>query len=211
MLIIHGGEEFSDLPLPYVRKFYHKLLSLGADIIVGHHPHVPQNYEIIGNKVIFYSLGNFIFDTDYQRHFSHTDNCVLLTIHFSKTSFNFEGKGCWIDRSRNVVEASSLPSIFCNISKIEYWRYFSYSMRYFYRINAKKNEILSPRIHNMSTYRKLLHNIYVIRYQKERSILIGMLLSFVLQPNNNSNTSLITYLSEASYIGTNELIGHTDT
>ena len=29
-----------------------KYLKFGADIVVGHHPHVPQNYEQIGDKII---------------------------------------------------------------------------------------------------------------------------------------------------------------
>ena len=34
----------------------------GADLIVGHHPHVVQNTDTLNGKTIFYSLGNFIFD-----------------------------------------------------------------------------------------------------------------------------------------------------
>lgn len=40
----------------------HALADSGADIIIGHHPHVVQGLEIYNNKPIFYSLGNFIFD-----------------------------------------------------------------------------------------------------------------------------------------------------
>ena len=57
-LIVHGGEEFTALPSPYVRERYLKFLEMGADMIVAHHPHVPMNYETVGDKVIFYSLGN---------------------------------------------------------------------------------------------------------------------------------------------------------
>ena len=38
------------------------MVDSGADIIIGHHPHVIQNYEIYKERPIFYSLGNFIFD-----------------------------------------------------------------------------------------------------------------------------------------------------
>jgi poly-gamma-glutamate synthesis protein (capsule biosynthesis protein) len=40
----------------------HQLIAAGADIIIGHHPHVIQGLEIYQGKPIFYSLGNFIFD-----------------------------------------------------------------------------------------------------------------------------------------------------
>lgn len=34
----------------------------GADLVIGHHPHVVQNFEIYNGRLIFYSIGNFIFD-----------------------------------------------------------------------------------------------------------------------------------------------------
>ena len=31
---------------------------MGADVVVGHHPHVPENYEVFDNgKMIFYLIG----------------------------------------------------------------------------------------------------------------------------------------------------------
>ncbi|MBQ7624845.1 MAG: CapA family protein, partial [Clostridia bacterium] len=67
VMVIHSGKEFLDIPDKNLRARYRSYLDMGADIIVAHHPHVPQNYETVGDKAIFYSLGNFIFDTDYQR------------------------------------------------------------------------------------------------------------------------------------------------
>jgi poly-gamma-glutamate synthesis protein (capsule biosynthesis protein) len=40
----------------------HRMVDAGADMVIGHHPHVIQNYEVYNGKPIFYSLGNFIFD-----------------------------------------------------------------------------------------------------------------------------------------------------
>ena len=37
-------------------------IDAGADFVIGHHPHVVQNFEVYKGKVIFYSLGNFVFD-----------------------------------------------------------------------------------------------------------------------------------------------------
>jgi Bacterial capsule synthesis protein PGA_cap len=39
-------------------------VAAGADLIVGHHPHVPKAIEMINGKACFYSLGNFMFTTD---------------------------------------------------------------------------------------------------------------------------------------------------
>ncbi len=58
----HGGEEYKYEPLPKTRAFVEEMLSLGADVVLGHHPHVTQGVAWQGAKPIFYSLGNFLFD-----------------------------------------------------------------------------------------------------------------------------------------------------
>lgn len=58
----HAGAELFSYPLPEIRKLYKNFIDIGADFIIGHHPHVVQGYEEYKSGVIFYSLGNFIFD-----------------------------------------------------------------------------------------------------------------------------------------------------
>ncbi len=41
-------------------------IDAGADLIIGHHPHVPQDYAEYKGKLIFYSLGNFMFDQPFS-------------------------------------------------------------------------------------------------------------------------------------------------
>jgi poly-gamma-glutamate synthesis protein (capsule biosynthesis protein) len=59
---IHWGNEYHAEPSQAQRDVAHSLVDNGADLVVGHHPHVIQPVEIYHNKAIFYSLGNFIFD-----------------------------------------------------------------------------------------------------------------------------------------------------
>ena len=42
-------------------------MDAGADIIIGHHTHTLQPVEIYKGKVIFYSLGNFVFDQGWSK------------------------------------------------------------------------------------------------------------------------------------------------
>lgn len=58
---IHWGVEGSNHPRVEEINLAKKLIDNGADIIMGHHPHVLQGIEIYNSKPIFYSLGNFIF------------------------------------------------------------------------------------------------------------------------------------------------------
>ena len=120
IVVAHAGEEFTPLPSPYTRDRYHLYLEMGADIVVSHHPHVPMNYEMVGDKAIFYSLGNFIFDTDYQRSQYNTEKGLLLSIKLSESSFSFTPYGIDILRDKDHVDLGELPVIFQDVPEEEY-------------------------------------------------------------------------------------------
>lgn len=58
----HWGEEYQLQPNQRQIDLAHFSIDNGADIIIGHHPHVLQPLEYYQDKPIFYSLGNFVFD-----------------------------------------------------------------------------------------------------------------------------------------------------
>lgn len=62
VVYIHWGEEYALESNNAQRKLAQKLVNLGADVVIGHHPHVTQEIEMIDGVPVFYSLGNFIFD-----------------------------------------------------------------------------------------------------------------------------------------------------
>ncbi|OGB63889.1 MAG: hypothetical protein A2Y94_06105 [Caldithrix sp. RBG_13_44_9] len=57
----HWGGELLTMPKEYQIELAHQVIDAGADVILGHHPHVIQGVELYKGKVIAYSLGNFIF------------------------------------------------------------------------------------------------------------------------------------------------------
>ncbi|HTW96665.1 MAG TPA: CapA family protein, partial [Candidatus Methylomirabilis sp.] len=59
---MHWGIEYQHEPAANQIALAHKLIDAGADIVIGHHPHVVGGLEIYQGKPIFYSLGNFVFD-----------------------------------------------------------------------------------------------------------------------------------------------------
>jgi poly-gamma-glutamate synthesis protein (capsule biosynthesis protein) len=59
---MHWGMEYVDHPPPSIRRMAHRIIDAGADVILGHHPHVPQGLEMYRGKLIAYSLGNLVFD-----------------------------------------------------------------------------------------------------------------------------------------------------
>ncbi|PIZ58538.1 capsular biosynthesis protein [bacterium (Candidatus Torokbacteria) CG_4_10_14_0_2_um_filter_35_8] len=59
---MHSGTEYVTKPNSRQVKFAHAAIDYGADMVIGHHPHIVQVSEVYKNKYIVYSLGNFIFD-----------------------------------------------------------------------------------------------------------------------------------------------------
>jgi poly-gamma-glutamate synthesis protein (capsule biosynthesis protein) len=145
VVVAHGGEEFAPLPNPYTRDRYIKFLELGADAVVAHHTHVPENYELFDNgKMIFYSLGNFIFDTDYQRVHRYTDTGVLLKLKFSEERIDFEAIGTKLDRSCERLSAAPLPVVFTDIQEKDYLALAPLSARGFIAEEMRKMIFLEP-------------------------------------------------------------------
>ena len=60
--LLHWGIEFRQEPNPSQRIDAARLFAAGADLIVGHHPHVIQDIDTIRGKTVYYSIGNFVFD-----------------------------------------------------------------------------------------------------------------------------------------------------
>lgn len=120
IVVAHGGEEFTSLPSPYTRQRYMDYLDMGADIVVSHHPHVPMNYERVGDKIIFYSLGNFVFDTDYQRAQFNTEKGILLKLWMDENGYDFEAMGILTDREAERIVKGELPEIFTDVGEHEY-------------------------------------------------------------------------------------------
>ena len=60
-VICHAGVEYIPFPPPYLVRALMAIADAGADLVVGHHPHVPQGIQIVGSVPIAYSLGNFVF------------------------------------------------------------------------------------------------------------------------------------------------------
>jgi hypothetical protein len=67
MIVPHWSDEHFSYPRPEDREIARQLAGAGADLVIGHHPHVVRGMEIIGSCPVFYSLGNFYF-SDIPNH-----------------------------------------------------------------------------------------------------------------------------------------------
>ncbi len=65
---IHCGSEYVLHSNSHQQNLAHQLVDAGTDVIIGHHPHVVQEVELYNGKVIFYSLGNYVFDQYFSQN-----------------------------------------------------------------------------------------------------------------------------------------------
>ncbi len=85
----HYGEEYQELPNERQRFLSMRSIDLGADIVVGHHPHVIQPVEEYLDGVIAYSLGNFIFDQYFS---SETMEGLVLVVEIEGEDISYYTK-----------------------------------------------------------------------------------------------------------------------
>jgi len=64
---LHSGEEYSSQPTQFQIEFSKAVIDAGADLVVGHHPHIIQPIEKYKQGWIVYSLGNFVFDQSFSK------------------------------------------------------------------------------------------------------------------------------------------------
>lgn len=85
IISMHAGNEYTDKPDNSQTNFAQAAIDAGADLVIGHHPHVVQTLEKYKGKYIFYSLGNFIFD---QPQSQETKEGLAIKVYFTKNEIS---------------------------------------------------------------------------------------------------------------------------
>ncbi len=100
----HFGTEYQTKPDAYQKKWVNRALELGADVVIGGHPHVVQKLERVGDKFFAYSLGNFLS----AQNKPFTDGGLVL--HFDlilsgneKDITNILPEAVWVDPSNYQI------------------------------------------------------------------------------------------------------------
>lgn len=99
----HWGSERQYYPLAAQKTLAHFAIDNGADIILGHHPHVIQGIEQYKNRIIAYSLGNFAFGGNSNP----TD----------KRTFIFQSNLKFTNNNLTSIGVRVIP---CSVSSVEY-------------------------------------------------------------------------------------------
>jgi len=80
VVYVHWGEEYKTSSNASEQFLAQQLVEAGADLIIGHHPHVVQEVGYIQGVPVFYSLGNYIFDQYFS---SGVQTGLLLQLDFA--------------------------------------------------------------------------------------------------------------------------------
>lgn len=99
----HWGEEKAEYPNDVQVKLAHAAIDAGADLVLGHHPHVLQGIEQYKGKNIVYSLGNFCFGGNMYP--SDMDTMIF------QQTFTLKGGKLQEDNVTNIIP--------CSISSVE--------------------------------------------------------------------------------------------
>lgn len=111
IISIHWGDEYYTKENEKQRILAAKLSEAGFDLILGHHPHVVQPVEKIGDTTVIYSHGNFIFDQNFS---GLTQKGLICRFNFpnNKPKFLFSQQKDYRIVSINSIEQESLND-FC--------------------------------------------------------------------------------------------------
>ncbi len=97
---IHWGEEYSKIVTDEQRQLARNLVNAGADIVIGSHPHTLQPIEKYNDGIIFYSLGNFIFDQGW----TFTNESTLI-------NFSLKENGNYVFECMPVLVDDAIPQV----------------------------------------------------------------------------------------------------
>jgi hypothetical protein len=147
VLLLHWGGRvegglFPDFNQPDIAK---KLIDAGADLIIGHHSHTIQPFEIYKNKYIFYSIGNFCFsDYFFEGKFNpmplRRNITMLVSVIFKKKKYKIE-LNFFINKKKYFLKTNYLFKL--KLRNLLFNKFFKNN--YFWKIYYfHKNYILNP-------------------------------------------------------------------
>ncbi len=98
VVLVHWGIEYADEPDWQQQQAARALVEAGADLVIGHHPHVLQGIERHGHGLIAYSLGNFLFE-----------NVKEIPRQTGVLRVRYDGRGCLQAAVLHPVFVKSVP------------------------------------------------------------------------------------------------------
>lgn len=134
----HWGKELHSYPEAYQKEYAHLSIDAGADLVLGHHPHVLQGIEFYKNVPIVYSLGNFVFGAGEKKS---TPSGIFIGV-FSDSGFVY---GKVIPIHVHYFKSGSQPRIATNAQRksiLNMWNQISLPLNRGQSVIAENGELV---------------------------------------------------------------------
>ena len=95
---LHGGVEYQLWHDRSQENIAHALTAAGADIVIGHHPHVIEGIEVKNGRTILWSLGNFVFGGNPRIKTPETQHTYV-----ARFTFSFDEKSTYLGHQLNII------------------------------------------------------------------------------------------------------------
>lgn len=168
----HWNYQWIDYPAPDERAKGYKIIKAGADIIVGAHPHIVQGYERYREKMIFHSLGNFVFrNTKYSKPIPQFGKSFVLQL-IINDDFSYEYKIIPVyndnDGARLMTD-EECKDFFVHMDKISSVLYNKKESHLLFYKNGKNieknNKFVFGELKKDGGYRAILENYRIANWQ----------------------------------------------
>ncbi len=134
VISVHWGDEYLDSPSKQQQELGKLLVDKGFDLIIGHHPHTIQPIEFYKNKLILYSLGNFIFDQNFSKR---TQTGLVVNVSLGDTTTALDS---FFSRQKNYVVKKLTKMSVEELGRIDSATFYSLKKKlfsYWYRLLMK--------------------------------------------------------------------------
>lgn len=120
VIYFHGGNEYSPIPNPFIIRLFRSFIDAGAKAVIGNHTHCPQGYEVYNKGLIFYSLGNFVFEKRVTQGLKNKlKQMIKKLIRYERPNFWNLGYLVALDIDNENINFELVPVIYENNKLLE--------------------------------------------------------------------------------------------
>ena len=166
VLSIHWGVEDISRPHGDIIDFSRRLCDAGVSVILGHHPHVLQAVERYKSSLIFYSLGNFVFDCLWSDKYKTS---IIANLLFKHDEVSYKVIPVEINKNYKVKLLNGVKKnkIIRHLDRISNKRYYDKTGRYW---TTNESEIFDKEYKKQELVLKIKKILYLCAriYQMRR-------------------------------------------
>lgn len=104
--VMHAGTEYSATRDRMQVRMANWMVKNGADLVIGHHPHIPQGMDILGHASVLYSLGNFSFGGNHRLTVARRGNMRADKALIARVELKFDADKKYLGHQVNLIPVS---------------------------------------------------------------------------------------------------------